>query len=46
VHTRKKNGIKQHLVKRIGYDETFNNWKNATNIRKYNESIYRNIDVR
>jgi hypothetical protein len=34
VHTRNKNGIKQHLVKWKGYDNTFNSWVNAREINK------------
>jgi len=34
VRTRNKNGIKQHLVKWKGYDETFNSWVNASNTNK------------
>ena len=34
VRTRNKNGIKQHLVKWKGYDETFNSWVNASDIKK------------
>jgi hypothetical protein len=33
VRTRNKNGIRQHLVKWKGYDETFNSWVNAGDIR-------------
>jgi hypothetical protein len=33
VRTRNKNGIKQHFVKWRGYDETFNSWTNATDIK-------------
>jgi hypothetical protein len=32
--TRKKDGIKQHLVKWKGYDETFNSWVNASDIKR------------
>ena len=32
VHTRNKDGIKQHFVKWRGYDETFNSWINSTDI--------------
>jgi len=35
VHTRNNNGIKQHLVKWIGYDATSNSWINATDIKKF-----------
>jgi hypothetical protein len=35
VRTRNKNGIKQHFVKWIGYDETFNSWINY----RYQENI-------
>jgi hypothetical protein len=34
VCTRNKNGIIQHLVKWKGYDETFNSWVNASDIKK------------
>ena len=34
VRTRNKGGIKQHLVKWKGYDETFNSWVNASDIKK------------
>jgi len=34
VRTRNKNDIKQHLVKWKGYDETFNSWVNASDIKK------------
>jgi len=34
VRTRNKNGIKQHLVKWKGYDETFNSWVKASDIKK------------
>ena len=34
VRTRNKSGIKQHLVKWKGYDETFNSWVNASDIKK------------
>ena len=34
VRTRNKNGIKQHLVKWKSYDETFNSWVKATDIKK------------
>jgi len=34
VHTRNKNGIKQHFVKWKGYEETFNSWVNASDIKK------------
>jgi transposase InsO family protein len=34
VRTRKKGGIKQHLVKWKGYDETFNSWVNSSDIKK------------
>ena len=33
VRTRNKNCIKQHFVKWRGYDETFNSWTNATDIK-------------
>jgi len=33
VRTRNKSGIK-HLVKWKGYDETFNSWVNASDIKK------------
>jgi transposase InsO family protein len=33
VRTRNKNGIKQHFVKWRGYDESFNSWVNAGDIR-------------
>jgi hypothetical protein len=33
VRTRNKGGIKQHLVKCRGYDETFNSWINASDIK-------------
>jgi hypothetical protein len=33
VRTRNKNGIKQHLVKWKGYDESFNSWVNAGDIK-------------
>jgi hypothetical protein len=34
VRTRKKGGIKQHLFKWKGYDETFNSWVNSSDIKK------------
>ena len=34
VRTRNKGGIKQHLMKWRGYDETFNSWVNASDIKK------------
>ena len=34
VRTRNKGGMKQHLVKLRGYDETFNSWVNASDISK------------
>ena len=34
VRTRNNNGIKQHLVKWRGYDETFNSWVKVTVITK------------
>ena len=34
VRTRKKDGIKQHLVQWKGYDKTFNSWINASDIKK------------
>jgi hypothetical protein len=34
VRTRNTGGIKQHLVKWKGYDETFNSWVNASEINK------------
>jgi len=34
LRTRNKNGIKQHIVQCKGYDETFNSWVNASNIKK------------
>jgi len=34
VHTRNKGGIKLHLVKWSGYDETFNSWVNDSDIKK------------
>jgi hypothetical protein len=34
VRTRKRGGIKQHLVKWIGSDETFNSWVNSSDIKK------------
>jgi hypothetical protein len=34
VRTRNKSGIKQHLVKWRGYDETFNSWVKASDIKK------------
>jgi len=34
VRTRNKTGIKQHFVKWKGYDNTFNSWVNASNIKK------------
>lgn len=34
VRTRNKGSIKQHLVKWRGYDETFNSWIDATDIKK------------
>ena len=34
VRTRKNGGIKQHLVKWKGYNETFNSWINASDIKK------------
>jgi hypothetical protein len=33
LRTRNKNGIK-HLVKGRGYDETFNSWVNASDIKR------------
>jgi hypothetical protein len=35
VSTRNKNGIRQHLFKWKGYDETFNSWINAGDIRDF-----------
>jgi len=40
VRTRNKNGIKQHLVKWKGYDETFNGWVNASDIKKIKWIIF------
>jgi hypothetical protein len=34
VRTKNKEGIKQHLVKWRGYDETFNSWVNASDMEK------------
>ena len=34
VRTRNKNGIKQHFVKWKGYDNTFNIWVKASDIKK------------
>jgi len=34
VRTRKNGGIKQHLVQWKGYDEIFNSWLNASDIKK------------
>ena len=34
VRTRSKDGIKQHLVRWRGYDETFNSWVNASDMEK------------
>jgi hypothetical protein len=34
VRTNNKNGIKQHLVNWRRYDETFNSWAKATDIKK------------
>src|SRR5215469_6570737 len=34
VRTRKMHGIKQHLIKWRGYDETFNSWVDASEIKK------------
>ena len=34
VRTRNKGGIKQHLMKWRGYDETFNSWVNASDIKE------------
>jgi len=34
LRTRNKDGIKQHLVKWRGYDETFNSWVNVSDIKK------------
>ncbi len=34
VLSRNKGGIKQHLVKWTGYDETFNSWVDATDIKR------------
>jgi hypothetical protein len=34
VRNRNIGGIKQHLVKWRGYDETFNSWVNASDIKK------------
>jgi hypothetical protein len=34
VRTHKNGGIKQHLVQWKGYDETFNSWVNASDIKK------------
>jgi len=34
VRTRNNDGIKQRLVKRRGYDATFNSWINATDMKK------------
>ena len=34
VRTRNKHGIKQHLVKWRGYNETLNSWKNSSDIKK------------
>ena len=34
VRTRDRGGIKQHLVKWRGYDETFNSWVDATDIKR------------
>ena len=34
VRTCKNGGIKQHLVQWKGYDETFNSWINAPDIKK------------
>jgi hypothetical protein len=34
VRTCNKGGIKQHLVKWKGYDETFNSWVNASDINR------------
>jgi hypothetical protein len=36
VGNRKKGGIKQHMVKWKGYNETFNSWVNSSDIKKYN----------
>ena len=33
VRTRDKGGIKQHLVKWRGYDETFSSWVDASDIK-------------
>jgi hypothetical protein len=34
VRTRTKGGIRQHLVKWKGYDETFNSWVNSSDIKQ------------
>ncbi len=34
VRTRKKGGIKEHLVKWRGYEETFDSWVDATDIKR------------
>jgi len=34
VRTRKKGSIKKHLVKWREYDDTFNSWINATDIKE------------
>jgi hypothetical protein len=34
VRTRNKGGIKQHLIKRRGYDETFNSWVEDSDINR------------
>jgi hypothetical protein len=46
LRTRKNGGIKQHLVKWNEYDETFNSWVNALDIKRYNGSLLRNIAIR
>ena len=40
MRTRNKNGVKQHIIKWRGCDETFNFLLNATDIKKSNRSFY------
>jgi hypothetical protein len=46
LHTGKKDGIKKHLVKWKGYDETFNSWVNVQISREYTGSLTRKIAIR